>query len=146
MEEDTADLESASTPSNNSANRAKQLTQQWNAIRQRVARLPAHQAALGPQLLSPPLFAPWSEAANLRGIVRVHKDCEACPYAELKAAIEHPTGPVPGEKDFFLAANDDLLSQLEDLVMPLESIATQVFQAGSKLKSRGLPWCGRWLD
>ena len=108
------------------------------------------QAALSPLLLSPPLFVPWSQVANLRGIVGVHKDYEACPYDELKAAIDHPTGLVPGEKDFFLDANDDLLSQLEDLVMPLESIAThkcfKPYINGSKLKSRGLPFCGQWLS
>ena len=108
------------------------------------------QAVLSPQLLSPPLFVSWSQVADLRGIVGVHKDHEACPYDELKAAIDHLKGLVPGEKDFFLEANDDLLSQLENLVMPLESIATQVFQAiyinGNKQKSRGLPFCGQWLS
>ena len=83
---------------------------------------------------------PWSQVANLRGIVGVHKDYEACPYDELKAAIDHPTRLVPGEKDFFLAANDDLLSQLEDLVMPLESIATQVFQAIYQRQQAEISW------
>ena len=98
------------------------------------------QAALSPQLLSPPLFVPWSQVANLRGIVSVHKDYEACPYDELRAAIDHPTGLVPGEKDLFLAANDNLLSQLEDLVMPLESIATQVFQAIYQRQQAEISW------
>ena len=98
------------------------------------------QAALSPQLLSPPLFVPWSQVAHLRGIVGVHKDYEACPCEELKAAIDHPTGLVPGEKDHFLAANDDLLCQLKDLVMPLESIATQVFQAIYQRQQAEISW------
>ena len=32
----------------------------------------------------------------------MHKDHEACPHDELKAAIDHLKGLVPGEKDFFL--------------------------------------------
>ena len=137
--EDTADLESVSTPSsNNSANRANQLTQAMERGSTKGSQTPhLSQAALSPQLLSPPLFVPWSQAANLRGIVGVH---EACPYDELKAAIDHPTGLVPGEKNLFLAANDDLLSQLEDLVMPLESIATQVFQAIYQRQQAEISW------
>ena len=44
------------------------------------------------------------------------------------------------DKDFFLEANDDLLSQLEDLVMPLESIATQVFQAIYQRQQAEISW------
>ena len=140
--EDTADLESVPTPSsNNSANRANQLTQAMERDSMKGSQTPhLSQAAPSPQLLSPPLFVSWSQVANLRGIVGVHKDYEACPYDELKAAIDHPTGLVPGEKDFFLAANDDLLSQLEDLVMPLESIATQVFQAIYQRQQAEISW------
>ena len=88
----------------------------------------------------PPLFVSWSQVANLQRTDGVHKDHEACPYDELKAAIDHPTGLVPGEKDFFLEANDDLLSQLENLVMPLESIATQVFQAIYQRQQAEISW------
>ena len=70
----------------------------------------------------------------------MHKDSEACPYDELKAAIDHPKGLVPGEKDFFLEANDDLLSQLENLVMPLEGIATQLFQAIYQRQQAEISW------
>ena len=136
--EDNSDLKSVSTPSsNNSANRVNQLTQAMERDSTKGSQTPhSSQAALSPLLLSPPLFVPWSQVANLRGIVGVHKDYEACPYDELKAAIDH----VPGEKDFFLAANDDLLSQLEDLVMPLEGIATQVFQAIYQRQQAEISW------
>ena len=67
----------------------------------------------------------WSQVADLRGIIGIHKDHESCPCDELKAALDHPKGLVPVEKDFFLEANDDLLSQLEKSVMPLENIAPQ---------------------
>ena len=81
----------------------------------------------------------WSQVADLRGIIGVHKD-EACPYDEHKAAIDHPKGLVPGEKDFFLNANDELLSQLENSVMPLESIATQVLQAIYQRQQAEISW------
>ena len=143
VEEDTADLESVSTPSsNNSANRANQLTQA------KCSQAPhLRQTTLSPQLLSPPLFVPWSQVASLRGVVGVHKDIESCPHEELKAAIDHPTCFIPGEKDLFLDANDELLRQLEKEVMPLEGIAPQVFQAiyqRQQQKSCGLPSRGRW--
>ena len=129
-EGDTADLESVSTPSsNNSANRANQLTQAIERDSTKGSRAPhLSQTALSPQLLSPPLFVPWSQVASLRGFVGVHKDIEACPYEELKAAMDHPTCFIPGEKGLFLDANDELLCQLKDVVMPLENIAPQVFQ------------------
>ena len=118
--EDDDDLESASTPSSNtSSRRASQLAQA--VARDSTNNSQTHclgQTVPSPQLLSPPLFVSWSQVADLRGIIGVHKDHEACPYDELKAAIDHPKGLVPGEKDFFLKANDDLLSQLENSVMP----------------------------
>ena len=38
------------------------------------------QTVSNPQLLSPPLFVSWSQVADLRGIIGVHKDHEACFY------------------------------------------------------------------
>ena len=72
---------------------------------------------------------PWSQVAQLRGVVAVHKDIEACPHAELKVALAHPQCLVPGEKEHFLQVNSDLLLQLRGTVMPLEGIAPQVFEA-----------------
>ena len=82
-----------------------------------------------PQRLSPPLFVPWSQVAKLRGVVAIHKDIEACPYEQLQAALAHPKCLVPGEKEQFLQANNDLLCQLQGSFMPLEGIAPQVFEA-----------------
>ena len=82
-----------------------------------------------PQRLSPPLFVPWSQVAKLRGVVAIHKDIEACPYEQLQAALAHPKCLVPGEKEQFLQANNDLLCQLQGSFMPLEGIAPQVFAA-----------------
>ena len=140
--EDVDDLESASTPSSNtSSRRASQLAQAVERDSTQGSQNPClGQAVPSPQLLSPPLFVSWSQVADLRGIVGVHKDHEARPYDELKAAIDHPKGLVPGEKDFFLEANDDLLSQLENLVMPLESIATQVFHAIYQRQQAEISW------
>ena len=111
--EDCDDLESVSTPSSNtSSHRGNQLAQAMERDSTKGSHTPClSQAVLSPQLLSPPLFVSWSQVADLRGIVGVRKDHEACPYDELKATIDHPKGLVPGEKDFFLEANDDLLSQ-----------------------------------
>ena len=82
-----------------------------------------------PQRLSPPLFVPWSQVAKLRGVVALHKDIEACPYEQLQAALAHPKCLVPGEKEQFLQANNDLICQLQGSFMPLEGIAPQVFEA-----------------
>ena len=70
----------------------------------------------------------------------MRKDIEACPYEELKAAMDHPTCLIPGEKDLFLDANDELLCQLKDLVMLLESIAPQVFQAIYQRQQAEISW------
>ena len=59
---------------------------------------------------------------------------------KLKAAMDHPTCLILGEKDLFLDANDELLCQLKDLVMPLESIAPQVFQAIYQRQQAEISW------
>ena len=66
--EDTADLESVSTPSsNNSANRVNQLTQAMERDSTKGSQtLHSSQAVLSPQLLSPPLFVSWSQVACRR--------------------------------------------------------------------------------
>ena len=65
--EDTADLESVSTPSsNNSANGANQLTQAMERDSTKGSQTPhLSQAALSPQLLSPSLFVSWSQVRKL---------------------------------------------------------------------------------
>ena len=141
-EGDTADLESVATPSSsNSDKRALQLTQAVERDSTESDQV-IHQSktTLSPQLLSPPLFVPWSQVASLRGVAAVHKDVEACPYEELKAALDHPKCMIPGEKDLFLAANDNLLSQLQDRFMPLENIAPQVFQAMYQRQQAEISW------
>ena len=45
----------------------------------------------------------------------------------------------PGEKDLFLAAKE-LLSQLKHAIMPLESIAPQVFQAIYQKQQAEISW------
>ena len=54
--------------------------------------------------------------------------------------MDHRTCLIPGEKDLFLDANDELLCQLKDLVMPLESIAPQVFQAIYQRQQAEISW------
>ena len=49
--------------------------------------------------------------AQLREVVAVHTDIEACPHEELQVASEHPQCLVPGEKEHFLQVNSDLLLQ-----------------------------------
>ena len=135
-------VESVDTPSSsNSDKRARQLTQAVERDSTESGQA-IHQSktTLSPQMLSPPLFVPWSQVASLRGVVAVHKDIEACPYEELKAALDHPTCLIPGEKDLFLAANDELLSQLQDSFMPLENIAPHVFQAMYQRQQAEISW------
>ena len=141
-EKDTADLESVDTPSSsNSDKRAQQLTQAVERDSTEGGQATQRsKTTLSPQMLSPPLFVPWSQVASLRGVVAVHKDIEACPYEELKAALDHPTCLIPGEKDLFLAANDELLSHLQDRFMPLEDIAPQVFQAMYQRQQAEISW------
>ena len=50
-------------------------------------------------------------------------------YEQLQAALAHPKCLVPGKKEQFLQANNDLLCQLQGSFMPLEGIAPQVFEA-----------------
>ena len=45
-----------------------------------------------------------------------------------------------GEKELFLAANGDLLEQLKDQIMPLEQIATEVFQAMYQRQQAEFSW------
>ena len=130
-EDGDADVESVSTPSSDtSARRADRLTKAIERDLTQGSQAPdPSPCTLGPQQLSPPLFVPWSQVAKLRGIVAIHKDIEACPYEQLQAALAHPKCLVPGEKEQFLQANNDLLSQLQGSFVPLEGIAPQVFEA-----------------
>ena len=141
-EEEDTDLESVATlSSTNSAKRAERLAQAVERELQGpgTVRCPS-KAVINPQLLSPPLFVPWSHVASLRGVVAVHKDIEARPHEELKVALDHPKCMFPGEKDLFLAANEELLSQLKHAIMPLESIAPQVFQAIYQKQQAEISW------
>ena len=141
-EEEDTDLESVATlSSTNSAKRAERLAQAVVSELQGTcaARRPS-KAVINPQLLSPPLFVPWSQVASLRGVVAVHKDIEACPHEELKVALDRPKCMIPGEKDLFLAANEELLNQLKHAIMPLESIAPQVFQAIYQKQQAEFSW------
>ena len=141
-EEEDTDLESVATlSSTNSAKRAERLAQAVERELQGpgTVRRPS-KAVINPQLLSPPLFVPWSQVASLRGVVAVHKDLEARPHEELKVALDHPKCMFPGEKDLFLAANKKLLSQLKHAIMPLESIAPQVFQAIYQKQQAEILW------
>ena len=130
-EDNDADVESVSTPSSNtSARRADRLTKAIERDSTKGSQAPDPSPCIPcPQLLSPPLFVPWSQVAKLRGVVELHKDIEACPYEQLQAALAHPKCLVPGEKEQFLQANNDLLCQLQGSFMPLEGIAPQVFEA-----------------
>ena len=141
-EGDADGLESVSSlSSNTSANRADRLTKAIERDSTKGSQAPVLSPVIpSPQLLSPPLFVPWSQVASLRGVVGVHKDIEACPHEELKAALDHPKCLVPGEKDLFQKANDDLLSQLQGLVTPLENIAPQVFQAIYQRQQAEILW------
>ena len=91
---------------------------------------------VSPQLLSPPLFVPWSQVARLRGFIAVHKDIESCPHDEPRAALDHPKCMFPGEKELFLAA----LDQLQDQITPLEQIAAEVFQAMYQRQQAEFSW------
>ena len=89
-EEEDTDLESVATlSSTNSATRAERLAQAVASELQGTCavRRPS-KTVINPQLLSPPLFAPWSQVASLRGVVAVHKDSEACPHEELTVALD----------------------------------------------------------
>ena len=141
-EGNTDDLESADTPSsNNSENRA------WH-LAQAVAPAPTgsdnavhlSKPTVSPQLLSPPLFASWNQVASLRGLIAVHKDIESCPHDELRTALDHPKCMFPGEKELFLAANGNLLEQLQEQIMPLEQIASEVFQAMYQRQQAEFSW------
>ena len=136
------DLESVDTPSsNNSDNRARHLAQA-------VASAPTgsdnavhlSKPTVSPQLLSPPLFVSWNQVASLRGLIAVHKDIESCPHDELRAALDHPKCMFPGEKELFLAANGNLLEQLQDQIMPLEQVASEVFQAMYQRQQAEFSW------
>ena len=70
----------------------------------------------------------------------IHKDHDACPYDELREALDQPDGLFSGEKDLFLAANAELLQQLQGQVMPLEHIATDVFQAMYQRQEAEFSW------
>ena len=126
-----ADVESVSTPSSDtSAKRADRLANAIESDSTQGSQAPNSRPCTPcPQQLSPPLFVPWSQVAKLRGVVAVHKDIEACPYEELQVALAHSKCLVPGEKEQFLQGNSDLLCQLQGVVMPLEGIAPQVFEA-----------------
>ena len=139
---DNEDLESADTPSsNNSENRATHLTQAvTSAPRGSAKEVQSSKPTASPQLLSPPLFVPWNQVANARGVTAVHKDSEACPYEELRAALAQPNCLFSGEKELFLADNADLLEQLKDQIMPLEQIATEVFQAIYQRQQAKFSW------
>ena len=76
-----------------------------------------------------PSLCPGVKSPSYEGVVELHKDIEACPYEQLQVALAHPKCLVPGEKEQFLQANNDLLSQLQGSFMPLEGIAPQVFEA-----------------
>ena len=130
-EDGDADVESVSTPSSDtSARRADRLTKAIERDSTQGSQAPDPSPHIPcPQRLSPPLFVPWSQVAKLRGVVAIHKDIEACPYEQLQAALAHPKCLVPGEKEQFLQANNDLLCQLQGSFMPLEGIAPQVFEA-----------------
>ena len=125
------DVETASTPSSDtSAKRADRLAQAIESDSTQGSQAPDPRPCTPcPQQLSPPLFVPWSQVAKLRGVVAVHKDIEACPHEELQDALAHPQCLVPGEKEHFLQVNSDLLLQLRGMIMPLEGIAPQVFEA-----------------
>ena len=130
-EDGDADVESVSTlSSDTSARRADRLTKAIERDSTQGSQAPDPSPCTPcPQRLSPPLFVPWSQVAKLRGVVAIHKDIEACPYEQLQAALAHPKCLVPGEKEQFLQANNDLLCQLQGSFMPLEGIAPQVFEA-----------------
>ena len=130
-EDGDADVESVSTPSSDtSARRADRLTKAIETDSTQGSHAPDPSPCTPcPQRLSPPLFVPWSQVAKLRGVVAIHKDIEACPYEQLQVALAHPKCLVPGEKEQFLQANNDLLCQLQGSFMPLEGIAPQVFEA-----------------
>ena len=128
---DDTDVETASTPSSDtSAKRADRLAQAIESDSTQGSQAPDPRPCTPcPQQLSPPLFVPWSQVAQLRGVVAVHTDIEACPHEELQVALEHPQCLVPGEKEHLLQVNSDLLLQLRGTIMPLEGIAPQVFEA-----------------
>ena len=128
---DDTDVETASTPSSDtSAKRADRLAQAIESDSTQGSQAPDPRPCTPcPQQLSPPLFVPWSQVAQLRGVVAVHTDIEACPHEELQVALQHPQCLVPGEKEHFLQVNSDLLLQLRGTIMPLEGIAPQVFEA-----------------
>ena len=91
---DDTDVETASTPSSDtSAKRAERLAQAIESDSTQGSQAPDPRPCTPcPQQLSPPLFAPWSQVAQLRGVVAVHTDIEACPHEELQVALEHLGG------------------------------------------------------
>ena len=68
-----------------------------------------------------------------------HQLCSQC----LQAALAHPKCLVPGEKEQFLQANNDLLCQLQGSFMPLEGIAPQVFEAIYQRQQGEILWDGK---
>ena len=141
-EGDNDDLESVVTPSsNNSDKRAWHLAQAVE-LDSTESDNTIHQSkpTVSPQLLSPPLFVSWNQVASLRGLIAGRKDIESCPHDELRAALAHPKCMFPGEKDLFLAANYNLLDQLHGRIMPLEQIASEVFQAMYQRQQAEFSW------
>ena len=141
-EDGDAEVESVSTPSSdNSAKRADRPTKAIEGDSKQDSQAPDSRSCTPcPQQLSPSLFVPWSQVAKLRGIVAVHKDIEASPYEQLRAALAQPKCLVPGEKERFLQANHDLLCHLRGSFMPLEGIAPQVFEAISHHQQDEFVW------
>ena len=141
-EDGDAEVESVYTPSSdNSAKRADRLTKAIEGDSKQGSQAPDSRSCTPcPQQLSPSLFVPWSQVAKLRGVVAVHKDIEASPYEQLRAALAQPKCLVPGEKERFLQANHDLLCHLRGSFMPLEGIAPQVFEAISHHQQDEFVW------
>ena len=127
--------------SDNSAKRADRLTKAIEGDLKQGSQAPDSGSCTPcPQQPSPSLFVPWSQVAKLRGVVAVHKDIEASPYEQLRAALAQPKCLVPGEKEQFLQANHDLLCRLRGSFMPLEGIAPQVFEAISHHQQDEFVW------
>ena len=146
------DTESVTTPSSdNSEARARNLTRAVaRALGEDVTMAPTVSHApmemepepvvVSPQLAPPLLFVSWDQVAEERGLPTWHKDGDSCPSDEIDKALAQPGCLSSGEKELFLAANQALLQRLRNQVMPLEHIASDVFQAIYQQQQAEFSW------
>ena len=116
----TDDLDSVHTPSaDDFESRARALLRAVAQVQGDASQSPSEMGTDSPMVVDPVicpqreppfLFVPWAQVAGERGLPIFHKDGDSC-HEDFDKVLAQEGCFIPGEKEFFLQANEALFQQ-----------------------------------